>query len=170
MDLIQQNVFFLFFFFNFPNTTLLTDTLQPEDEESDICENSEEEEEDDDYIPEDCQSLSDTEILGEDEELEKELGDLDQDTTSCTCCSACRQRKIKTGPKPKPFTQVKSTRQRRRRLSKRLADVDGFGEALAIMRRLHREYPESKGDTVTNLSLLTLVRNVRLSYNQVREQ
>jgi hypothetical protein len=76
----------------------------------------------------------------------------------------------KTGPKSKPFSQLKSVRHIQRRLNQRLLNVDGNAEALAIIRKLQRDFPESKGNRVTNISLLTLVKNLRLSYNQVRNE
>ena len=120
---------------------------------------------DDDYTPEDVESNSDTEILGEPEELEKELMDLN--TVSCTCCTDCRNNRVMVEQKVKPFSHLRSKRQKIRRLNRRLLNLDGSEEALSLIRRLQRDYPEHKGDCVTNLSLLTLIKNLRLSYNQV---
>ena len=42
----------------------------------------------------------------------------------------------------------------------------GQAEALHIIRRLNAEYPETKDNAVTNLSLLTLIKTLGLSYNK----
>ena len=47
------------------------------------------------------------------------------------------------------------------------AGVKGQAEALHIVRRLNREYPETSHNPVTNLSLLTVVKNLGLSYNNL---
>jgi hypothetical protein len=44
--------------------------------------------------------------------------------------------------------------------------VAGQTEALQIVRRLNREYPDIKGNSVTNLSLLTAIKTLELSYNK----
>ena len=42
----------------------------------------------------------------------------------------------------------------------------GQAEALHIMRRLNREYPDARGTAVTNLALLTAIKTLGLSYNK----
>ena len=42
----------------------------------------------------------------------------------------------------------------------------GQAEALHIIRRLNVEYPDTKGNAVTNLSLLTVIKTLGLSYNK----
>jgi hypothetical protein len=46
------------------------------------------------------------------------------------------------------------------------AGVAGQTEALHIMRRLKKEYPDTRGNPVTNLSLLTAIKTLGLSYNK----
>ena len=130
------------------------------------------EEYDSDYISLDVEDQSDTEILGEEKELEDELQNLwKEDTTSCTCCTSCQRRRGKTGRKPSPFEQIKTKRGRRMRVTKRLQGLPkgerGKGEALAILHRLQRDHPDSKGHPVSVLSILTLIRTLHLSYNNV---
>ena len=48
----------------------------------------------------------------------------------------------------------------------RRAGLAGQVEALHILRRLNREYPENLNSPVTNLSLLTVIKTIGLSYNQ----
>ena len=123
-------------------------------------------------MPEASDDLSETEILGEAEELNVELRMLgEQDSTSCTCCTACCRRRGKTGRRPTSFDRLRTARGRNKRVVKRLASLvrgaEGRSEALAIIRRLHRDFPDIKVDPVSNLSILTLIKNLRLSYNQV---
>ena len=51
-------------------------------------------------------------------------------------------------------------------LPSRRAGLSGQVEALHIVRRLNREYPEISQNPVTNLSLLTVIKNLGLSYSQ----
>ena len=46
--------------------------------------------------------------------------------------------------------------------------IPGTGEAVMLLRRLHREYPETRqGSTVSNLSLLVMIRTMGLTYNKL---
>ena len=132
----------------------------------------EDDDQDKDFVPEDLVELSDTEILAEDDEMQEELRNLSkEDTTSCTCCSACKRRRGKTGRPPGSFSDIKTIRGKQKRVTKFLKGIhkgkEGNAEALAVLRRLHREHPETKGNSVSNLSLLSLIKTMRLSYNQV---
>ena len=124
------------------------------------------------YIPDDSSNLSETDILDEAESLKEELRNLGEpDVTSCTCCTACTRRRGKTGRRPKPFDQVRTARGRNMRVNKRLAGLvrgkKERSEALAIIHRLNRNFPDTKMDSVSNISVLNLIKNLRLSYNQV---
>ena len=75
---------------------------------------------DTDYIPRNVdESISDTEILGEGDELQEELRCLSEDTSSCTCCTACKRQRGKTGRKSQPFHSL-SISGRNRRVAARL--------------------------------------------------
>ena len=124
------------------------------------------------YIPDDSYNLSDAEVLDEAESLKEELRNLGEpDVTSCTCCTACTRRRGKTGQRPKPFDQVRTARGRNMQVNKRLAGLvrgeEGRSEALAIIHCLHRNFPDTKVDSVSNISVLNLIKNLHLSYNQV---
>ena len=49
---------------------------------------------------------------------------------------------------------------------KRRAGLAGQVEALHIMHRLDREYPKDLQNPVTNISILTVIKSLGLSYNQ----
>ena len=89
-----------------------------------------------------------------------------QDCTGCPCCQKSAARK---GRKKGCFSKLKSTSQRRARVAPRLEGMHtGTGEALMLLRRLHREYPETKmTSAVSNLSLLNLIRILGLTYNKL---
>ena len=57
------------------------------------------------------------------------------------------------------------------RVNKRLAGLvrgkEGRSEALAIIHRLNWNFQDTKMDSVSNISVLNLIKNLRLSYNQV---
>ena len=86
-----------------------------------------------------------------------------------TCCSACQLAKGRTGRKKGCFSKLKSLSQRRARVAPRLEGMHtGTGEALMLLRRLHREYPETQmASTVSNLSLLNLIRVIGLTFNKL---
>ena len=113
---------------------------------------------------EDCDSKVESIIDGP-----KTIGELN--SISCTCCTACSRRRGKTGQRPNSFDQVKTVRGQNMRVKKRLAGLvkgkEGRSEAMAILRHLHKDFPDTKVDSVSNLSVLNLIKNLRLSYNQV---
>ena len=121
-----------------------------------------------DFEPPDDVDQSDTEILGEGEELLEELRNLGEDTTSCTCCTSCSRRKGKTGRPPGLFSSLVSSSGRQRRVTKRLKGVVCGEEADAILERLYRQFPSTRGDPVSHLSWVTLIKTLRLGYNQVK--
>ena len=107
----------------------------------------------------------DTEILGETGDLEQDLKVLVKEETT----SSARTARGKTGRPRGCFSQLKSTSQMRKRVAPRVEGImPGTGEAVMLLRRLHREYPETRqGSTVSNLSLLVMIRSLGLSYNKL---
>ena len=127
-----------------------------------------EESEDDTYNPSELIYSSDTEILDEADELVNDLKELGvQPQLRASRASSNKKRDMRR--KRKPFSQLRSLRHMRRRLQERCEGVENMTEALSVIRRLHRQYPDTKTDTVTNIALLTLVRVLRLSHNSVRK-
>jgi hypothetical protein len=132
-------------------------------------EHEEEIDEDDDYDPDHdgMSDVSDTEIMGEEDEMLEELKNLDMpDTTSCTCCTRCSRRKGKTGRQPAPFHALGSRSGRVRRVTQRLMGVTSM-EAKAIVDRLHRKFPDARRDPVNHLSWMTAIKTIPLGFNQV---
>ena len=93
------------------------------------------------------------------------------DLQDCTVCPCCQKATARKGRKKGCFSKLKSTSQRRARVAPRLDGMHtGTGEALMLLRRLHREYPEThQGSAVSNLSLLNLIRILGLTYNKLAD-
>ena len=76
------------------------------------------------------------------------------------------QKKTTSVSRTKAFRDCcKRVQQRRTRLS--TSRVSDQVEALHLMRNLQKKFPTSRENQVSNLSLLVLIKTLRLSYNQV---
>ena len=154
------------------------------EEEEEGKEDYEEEEEDDDddmdlyeedyWTPgfdpradSDSEASSDTEILGEKEELEEELANL-----GCTCCDLCERKRKLAARKPRatvPYSQSSRSGKMAKKAA-RVAGIEGLEEARDVVDRVYRDFPELRvisTNPCSNLRLMTLIRDLRLSYNQV---
>jgi len=116
---------------------------------------------------------TDTSIEGEDEEMHVDLVTLAlPDLAGCSCCKSCLRKKKMAERKPRaevPYS-VGSDRSKRRKKAARVKGVGGVEEAQDIVDRLYRDFPDLQAkysSRTTNLRLMTLIRDLRLSYNQV---
>jgi len=106
-------------------------------------------------------SRSDTEIMGEGADLRE-----DQRCLGHSCCALCRRQAARAKREEKPYSKCLSRKTKAGRVTKRTARVDGRDEARAIVVRLQKNFPElelMEGGQVTNLDLLTLIRDCGLS-------
>ena len=88
----------------------------------------------------------------------------------CMCNAFCRRKSARAKTLEKPYSMCLSRKTRAGRVEKKVAVVQGRDEATAIIGRLHRKFPELElveHGVVTNLDLVTLIRDCRLSYNTV---
>jgi len=84
----------------------------------------------------------------------------------CMCNAFCRRKSARAKTLEKPYSMCLSRKTRAGRVEKKVAVVQGRDEATAIIRRLHRKFPELEmveHGVVTNLDLVTLIRDCRLS-------
>ena len=109
--------------------------------------------------------LSDREAI-KDKETNCGRWNLGEDVILCSCCESCKSKNQKKRRITRKFHTL-SQRQKRARISKRVKGIEGSAEALAILQRLNRNFPDSQIGTVSNLSLLVAIRTLRLSYNSV---
>ena len=127
------------------------------------------EEEDYDYLqPEGYETDSDTEVLEEELHLPEELRSL----KGCHCCTPCTATKGKGGRPPAPFDSLQSSSGKVRRVTKRLQGLAQPPltcpvEGQALMTRLLSDFPEVRASPVLHLSWMTLIKILRLSFNQV---
>ena len=151
--------------------------VNQEEEEEGAGEDEEvDDEEDDDYEQPELadDEDSETEILGEDDELEVETQRLTKtDTTSCTCCLRCSRARGKTGRPPAAYTTLRSKSGKEKRVAKRLKGkaqppLTCPVEARDVMARLARKFPELRGNPALHLSWMVLIKTLRLSFKQVR--
>ena len=109
--------------------------------------------------------LSDREAI-KDKETNCGRWNLGEDVILYSCCESCKSKNQKKRRITRKFHTL-SQRQKRARISKRVKGIEGSAEALAILQRLNRNFPDSQIGTVSNLSLLVAIRTLRLSYNSV---
>ena len=91
-------------------------------------------------------------------------------TTSCVACASWRRKASRAKRGEKPWSECLTRQTKAGRVKKTTAMVQDRGEARAIIARFHRNFPELElmaHGVVTNLDLLTLIRDCRLSYNTV---
>jgi len=84
----------------------------------------------------------------------------------CMCNAFCRRKSARAKRNEKPYSMCLSRTTRAGRVEKKVAVVQERDEATAIIRRLHRKFPDLElveHGVVTNLDLVTLVRDCRLS-------
>ena len=139
-------------------------------------EEEDEDRNDEDYLDGDESGedgTTDTSIEGEDEQMQLELATLAlPDLATCSCCKSCLRKRRMAERKPKaevPYS-VSSDRSKRRKKAARVKGVEGVEEAQDIVDRLYRDFPDLQAkysSRTTNLRLMTLIRDLRLSYNQV---
>ena len=157
--------------------------VEEEEEEEEEDESTDEEEPEDEEYDDDLdwqlenpgaeasgeEEVSDTEILGDSEEVEQELGRLGQeDVTSCTCCTACTRRKANTGRPTSSYSSLKAGGSRRReRTAERVRSIVCPVEAADVVARLGRDFPSTAAPPPSNLSLVTAIRTLGLTFNKV---
>ena len=115
----------------------------------------------------DSEASSDTEIMGEQDELEEELANL-----GCECCELCEKKRKLATRKPRatvPYSKSSRSSKKAKKAA-RVAGIEGLEEAKDVVDRVYRDFPELRvisTNPCSNLRLMTLIRDLRLSYNQV---
>ena len=89
------------------------------------------------------------------------------------CDAPCRRKSARAKREEKPYSMCLSRKTKAGRVEKKVAVVQSRDEATAIVKKLNRKFPELElveNGEVTNLDLVTLIRDCRLSYNTVSSQ
>ena len=145
--------------------------------DGDEMDEDDDDEMDEDYLVEE-EDEDEEEDGGEEEEPGEMVADLaglsKPDLPSCSCSPSCEscQRKRKLAERKtreKPYLDS-SDRTKRRKKAARVEGIEGWEEARDVVERVARDFPELQEVTsnpCSNLRLMVLVRDLRLSYNQV---